>query len=119
MRHVYTLLLVLSCLTELLAAATLIGGPDGLPAAGRGEMWSMHYGFAALAIASCSFLAWPQRQNVGAVTVVLGVLSTFHTGLAVSLFTAGDQPAGLVIHCVLALLAWFLLSQRARIVEPA
>ena len=117
MRHVYTVLLVLSCLTELLAATALIGGPDGLSAAGRGEMWSMHYGFAALAIASCSIWAWPQRRSLEAVTVVLGVLTIFHTGLAVSLAAAGDQPAGLVTHCVLAVLAWILLFLRARIVS--
>ncbi len=117
MKHVYSTLLVLSCLTELLAAFSLIGGPDGLAAAGRGGQWSMHYGFAALAIASCSIWAWPQRNELAAVTVVIGVLGVFHTGLAVSLATAGDQQAGLVIHCVLALLSWFALTQRAKIVS--
>ncbi|MEQ9452475.1 MAG: hypothetical protein RJQ07_12905 [Pseudomonadales bacterium] len=117
MRHVFTALLVLSCLTELMAAATLIGGPDGLAAAGRGGQWSMHYGFAALAIASLSIWAWPQRQVLAAVTLALGVLATFHIGLAISLAAAGDQQAGLVIHSVLAVLAVLLLTQRGKIVS--
>lgn len=115
MRLGYTILLVLSGLTELVAATTLIGGPDGLAAAGRGGLWSMHYGFAALAIASCSVWAWPLRHQLAAVTVVLGVLSVFHVGLAISLYVAGDQAVGMTIHSVLGVLAVVLLSLRDRI----
>lgn len=116
MRHAYTTLLVLSFLTELLAALSLIGGPDGLAAAGRGGMWSMHYGFAALAIASCTVWAWPHRNDPAAISVVLGVLSVFHVGLAISLAVAGDQQAGMTIHSVLAVLAVVLVTQRGKIV---
>jgi hypothetical protein len=119
MRLAYTILLLLSGLTELFAAAALIGGPDGLAAAGRGGLWSMHYGFAALAIASCSVWAWPLRRELAAVTVVLGVLSVFHVGLAVSLYVAGDQAVGMTIHSVLGVLAVVLLLSRNRITsEP-
>ena len=54
MKILFTVVLVLNFLTETLAAVSLIGGPEGIAAAGKGGMWSMHYGFAALAIASAS-----------------------------------------------------------------
>ena len=44
MRILFIIVLVVNLLTELLAATTLIGGPDGIAAAGKGAMWSMHYG---------------------------------------------------------------------------
>ncbi len=44
--------LVFNFLLETLAAVSLIAGPGGLGDAGQGGQWSMHYGFAALAIAS-------------------------------------------------------------------
>jgi hypothetical protein len=111
----YNVLLILSFLTETMAAVSLIGGPDGLSAAGRGEMWSMHYGFAALAIASSSLWAWPQRKSLPAVTLMLGLMSVFHTGLAISLLTAGDQQVGLILHTILAVLALSLATQRRKI----
>lgn len=111
----YNVLLILSFLTETLAAVSLIGGTNGLSAAGQGEMWSMHYGFAALAIASSSLWAWPQRRSLPAVNVMLGMLSVFHTGLAISLLAAGDQQVGLVLHTILALLALGLVTQRSKI----
>ena len=114
MKLLFTVFLVLHALTELMAAATLIGGPQGISAPGLGEQWSMHYGFAALALASASFWVWPHRGNRAAVTPVLGVRMVFHVGLLVSLATAGDQQAGMVIHAVLALLAIALFSLRSK-----
>ena len=55
--------LVLHLLMELMAAVALIGGPEGVGNAGAGNMWSMHYGFAALAIASISVWVWPKRTD--------------------------------------------------------
>jgi len=104
--------LVLNALAELLAATTLIGGPAGIQAAGSGEMWSMHYGFAALAIASLSIWIWPHRYNLRVVTPALLTLSVFHTGLCLSLTLAGDQPQGMVLHAVLAVLFVTLLATR-------
>ena len=104
----------MNLLTESLAATTLIGGPDGIAAAGKGGMWSMHYGFAALAMASVSLWIWPNRRNLKAVTAVLGVLSTFHTGLFISLTLAGDQQVGQIIHGVMAVLCIVLFTLRAR-----
>jgi hypothetical protein len=114
MRILFIVVLVVNLLTEALAAATLIGGPDGIAAAGKGGMWSMHYGFAALAIASASLWVWPYRNNLKAVTAVLGVLCTFHTGLFVSLTLAGDQQVGMIIHGVMAVLCIVLFTQRAK-----
>lgn len=114
MKILFTVVLVLNFLTEMLAASTLIGGPEGITAAGKGGMWSMHYGFAALAIASASLWVWPHRTNLQVVTAVLGVLLTFHTGLLISLTLAADQPAGVVIHAVMSVLCIGLFMQRRK-----
>ena len=63
MKIVFTIFLILNVFTEALAAISLIGGPDGITAAGKGNLWSMHYGFAALAIASASLWIWPYRRR--------------------------------------------------------
>lgn len=114
MKTLFIILLVLNLLVEALAAATLIGGPGGVAAAGAGNQWSMHYGFAALAIASASLWVWPHRSDPRAVTAVLGVLMIFHSGVFVSLTLAGDQAAGMVIHAVLASLCILLFGTRRR-----
>lgn len=110
-------LLILNALTEGLAAATLIGGPGGLSAAGAGQMWSMHYGFAALAIASISIWVWPHRHRLQPITTALGTLLVFHTGLCASLALAGDQAAGMATHGLLALLCVILFLQRRAFAE--
>ncbi|MEM9620500.1 MAG: hypothetical protein AAF993_02555 [Pseudomonadota bacterium] len=109
--------LVVSALTEILAAASLIGGPGGISAAGTGEQWSMHYGFAALAIASLSVWVWPHRRHLPTLTTALGVLLTFHSGVCVSLAMAGDQAAGMVIHAVLAALLVVLFVRRQHLAD--
>lgn len=114
MRTFFTIVLILNFLTEAMAATLLIAGPEGVSAAGKGDMWSMHYGFAALAIASTTVWIWPYRTNMQAVTAVLGVLLTFHSGLFISLATAGDQMPGMVLHAILAVLCIFLFTQRAK-----
>ncbi len=114
MKILFATLLILSLATETLAAATLIGGPGGITSASTmdGGMWSMHYGFAALAIASASLWVWFSRHNLAAVTPVLGILMVFHTGLFLSLSVAGDQQAGMVIHAVLAFISILLFIRR-------
>ena len=114
MKKMFAILLVLNLLFELIAALSLIAGPEGIRAIGLGNQWSMHYGFAALAIASVSLWAWPQRQHMALVSPVLGILLTFHTGLFVSLMVAGDQVVGSVIHAVLALLSWLLFLTKKK-----
>lgn len=112
MNIVWNVVIILSGLTELMAGITLIGGPDGVRAAGAGNMWSMHYGFAALAIASLSVWIWPRRRHPEAIAVALGVLITFHTGLFVSLALAGDQAVGMVLHGILAALSLLVFWRR-------
>ena len=75
----------------------------------------MHYGFAALAIASISLWAWPHRSNPQVVTVVLGILIVFHTGLFVPLATAGDQQAGMVLHAILSVMCLLCFVMRKRL----
>jgi hypothetical protein len=114
MKILFIVVLVLSFLTEALASFSLISGPEGVSAPGLGNQWSMHYGFAALAIASISLWTWPYRTHLPVVTFALGVLFTFHTGLSISLNIAGDQQAGLIIHTVLSILCLILITQRSK-----
>jgi hypothetical protein len=115
MRYTFGALLILNFLTEALAASTLIGGPDGIASAGSGGQWSMHYGFAVIAIASAGLWVWPHRRELGAVTAVLGILTVFHVSVLTSLIIAGDQPAGVVMHAVLAPLSALCLVKRRAI----
>ena len=112
MRILLMVALVLHLLMELMAAAALIGGPEGITNAGAGNMWSMHYGFAALAIASISVWVWPRRSDLGVVTLTLCILLVFHYGLVLSLFLAGDQMGGMIGHAVLAVLFTILFVGR-------
>ncbi len=114
MKYLFITFLVLNFLAETLAAVTLIGGPEGLAAAGMGGQWSMHYGFAVLAIASASLWVWPYRTNRPVVTTVLGILLVFHISVFVSLSAAGDQAFGMVLHAVLAVMALVAFTQRGK-----
>jgi len=115
LKVLFIILLILNFLFEALAGLSLIAGPGGIGAAGQGEQWAMHYGFAALAVASVSLWAWPQRGALPAVTATLGVLLVFHTGLCASLAIAGDQQAGMIVHGVLAAMCAAVLSQRSKV----
>jgi hypothetical protein len=119
MKTLLVAVLILNALTEAMAAAMLIGGPNGVQAAGAGEMWSMHYGFAAVAIASIGLWLWPYRRQMAPVSVALGILLTFHSGLFVSLALAGDQAAGMVVHALLAVLCAVLFFRRASLCDDA
>ena len=114
MKLFFTIVLMLNLLIEGMAAYTLIGGPQGIAAAGTGGQWSMHYGFAAIAIASAGLWLWPYRSNRTAVTAVLGMLMTFHVGLFTSLSIAGDQQVGVITHAVMSLLCVGLFTQRSK-----
>ncbi len=119
MKVLFVVVLVLNLLVEGFAAFSLIAGPGGLSAAGSGDQWSMHYGFAVIAIASASLWVWPWRTDLRAVTAVLGILLVFHTALCISLATAGDQQVGMVIHAVLAALCLVAFTGRSSWCEPA
>jgi hypothetical protein len=115
MRTLFILVLILNLITEALAATALIGGILGGSAEAQIQgTWAMHYGFAVIAIASALFWVWPYRDQLEAVTAVLGVLVTFHCSVFVSLAIAGDQPVGVVIHAILATLCIVLFTQRSR-----
>ena len=118
MKYVFVTFLVLNFLAETLAAVSLIGGPEGIAAAGTGNQWAMHYGFAVIAIAAASLWIWPYRTQLVPVTAVLGILLTFHAAVFVSLTLAGDQQFGIVLHLVLTVLAGISLSQRRKWCEP-
>ena len=115
MKILFNILLILSFFFETIAAMSLINGPEGITNSGLGNQWSMHYGFAALSIASVSLWAWPYRTNLAVVTCTLGILFIFHTGLSISLNIAGDQQAGMTIHSLLSILSLLLLTQRLRL----
>ena len=114
MKHLYTTVLILHFLLEALAALSLIAGPGGIAAMGQGGQWSMHYGFAALALASISLWAWPHRENYTVATLVLGVFIVFHIGLTISLAVAGDQAAGMIGHAVMSVLSIIAFTARAK-----
>lgn len=116
MKILFISFLVLNLLLEGVAAAFLIGGPQGIssevqPASG---MWAMNYGFGAIAIASAIFWVWPYRENRQAVSPVLGILLTFHTMLVISLAIPGNQVPGMIAHVVLAVLCMILYTQRSK-----
>lgn len=58
MKKIFLGFLVLNLLLEGLAAALLIGGPQGILSDAQspdGVLWAANYGFAAIAIASAIF----------------------------------------------------------------
>jgi len=114
MRNLFTGYLVLNLLLEGLAAITLIGGALGVISIADLEsgMWSMNYGFAAIAIASAIFWVWPHRSRREAVGPILGILLSFHTLVSVSFAIQGNQAPPMVVHGVMAALAVFLYARR-------
>ena len=113
-KHAYSGLLIINGLIESVAAVTLILGPGGIHDIGAGGQWSMHYGFAVIAIASLGLWLWPYRTNFAVCSVALGFLTLFHFSLMVSLALAGDQPGGLVTHGVIAIWSGVLFAFRGR-----
>lgn len=105
--------LALNLVAEGIAAVSLIGGLA--PDASAAGPWALHYGFAVIAIASAGAWLWPHRREHAALTPVLGMLATFHAAVLVSLLRAGDQPAGVPVHAVLALAFLLLFALRGRI----
>jgi hypothetical protein len=116
MKRLFTTYLFMNLLLETLAAITLIGGAMGLFTVGGFEagMWAMNYGFAALAMASAILWVWPHRSTHAAVETVLGILLTFHALISVSFAIQGNQEVPVVIHAVMAALAFYLYSQRTK-----
>ena len=116
MNRLFTTYLILNFILETLAAITLIGGTLGFFSVGGFEagMWALNYGFAAIAIASAIFWVWPHRSTLAAVESVLGILLTFHALISVSFAIQGNQEVPVVVHAVMAVLAIYCYSQRAK-----
>ena len=116
MKNLFAGFLVLNFFLEGLAAFTLIGGTLGVFAIAQLEagVWAMNYGFGAAAIASAVFWIWPYRDSYQAVGAVLGVLFAFHALVFVSFAIQGSQVSPTVVHGVMAALAIFLYTQRAK-----
>jgi hypothetical protein len=116
MQKVFTGYLLLNLALEGLAAITLIGGALGVFSIDNLEagMWPMHYGFAAIAIATAVFWVWPQRTKPDSVAPILGILLSFHALVSISFGIAGGQVPAMVVHGFMAALALYFYSQRAR-----
>lgn len=116
MNKLFTTYLILNLILESVAAVTLIGAGLGLFVIAQLEsgMWSMNYGFAAIAIASAIFWVWPHRAKRGAAGAVLGILLAFHALVSVSFAIQGDQVPPAVVHGLMALLGVILYAQRSK-----
>ncbi len=116
MKNIFSGFLVLNFLLEGLAAITLIGGTLGIFSIAQLEAgpWAMNYGFGAAAIATTVFWIWPYRDSRQAVRPVLGILLAFHAAVFISFAMQGDQVPPMVVHGVMAALAFFLYTQRSR-----
>ena len=77
-------------------------------------MWARIYAFAAIAIGSTVIWTWPSRDNLNAVTLVLGLMCTFHVCILAALATSANQQAGAVIHAVLSVLFITLFVTRKK-----
>jgi hypothetical protein len=116
MKKLFIGALVLNLLIEWMAASSLIFAGETMVLGGSadGLMWSRIYGFAALAIGSTVIWAWPSRDDLKAVTLVLGLMCTFHISILTALATSANQQAGTVIHAVLSVLFITLFVTRKK-----
>lgn len=116
MKNIFTGFLVLNFLLEGFAAITLISGTLGIFSIAQLEAgpWAMSYGFAAAALATAVFWVWPYRDKRHAVGPVLGLLLVFHAAVFTSFAIQGNQIPPMLVHGVMAALAFFLFTQRSR-----
>jgi len=115
LKNLFITYLVLNLILEAIAAFTLIGAGLGLITIAQLEsgLWSMNYGFAAIAIASALFWVWPHKSKRDVVGPVLGILLTFHALISVSFGIQGTQVPSIVVHGIMALLGMFLYARRS------
>lgn len=115
MKYLFTTYLALNLVLESIAAVTLLGAGLGLFVIPGFEssMWSMNYGFAAIALASAIFWVWPHRTKRDAVAPVLGILLAFHALVSASFAVQGVQVPSIVVHGIMALLGIFLYTRRS------
>lgn len=115
MKNLFIAYLVVNLVLESIAAVTLVGAGLGFfvfPGFESG-LWSMNYGFAAIAIASAVFWVWPYRSKSEAVAPVLGILLAFHALVSVSFAIQGQHVPSIVVHAVMAVLGIILYARRS------
>ena len=110
MKILFIVYLVVNLLLEAIAAVTLIGEGVGFFSfpGFEGGLWSMNYGFAAIAIASAVFWVWPYRSRSDVVGPVLGILLSFHALICLSFAIQGTQVPPTIVHGLMALLGILL-----------
>jgi hypothetical protein len=117
MRKLLIAVLIANALFEGLVGALLAFSPgsavpDGNPAA---IAFAVNYGFAALTIASIILWTWSEKDNLKTMGVVLGILSTFHSGLTIATamtMTAESGATPTIVHGIMAVLCWVLFFSR-------
>ena len=115
MKNLFITYLVLNLVLESIAAVSLVGAGLGafvIPDLEPG-MWSMNYGFAAIAVASVLFWVWPHRSKHDVVGPALGFLLTFHALISVSFAIQGSHTPSIVVHAFMALFGVFLYLRRS------
>ncbi len=119
MRKLLIAVLIANALFEGLVGALLVlspgsAVPDGSSA---GISFAVNYGFAALTIASIIFWTWSAKDNLKTMGVVLGVLSTFHSGLTIATamtMTAESGATPTNVHGIMAIPCWILFFSRKK-----
>ena len=119
MRKLLIAVLIANALFEGLVGALLVISPVSAVPDGNavGIAFAVNYGFAALTIASIVFWAWREKDNLQTMGVVLGILSTFHSGLTIATamtISAESGAAPTIVHGIMAVLCWFLFFNRKK-----
>lgn len=117
MKKLLIAVFALHILLEGLVGILLIVAPYKLaPHADAASLaFVVNYGFAAVTMACVVLWGWSERDNFRTMGVVLGILATFHTGLAIAssmLLAEGGSPVVLLIHTTMAVLFWLLFVCR-------
>ena len=119
MRKLLIVVLIVNALFDGLLGALLAFSPGSAVPDGNsaGISFAVNYGFAALAIASIVLWTWSEKDNLNTMGVVLGILSTFHSGLTIATamtMTAESGAIPTVVHGIMAVLCWILFFNRKK-----
>ena len=119
MRKLLIAVLIDNALFERLVGALLVFSPSSAVPDGSsaGIAFAVNYGFAALAIASIVLWTWSEKDNLKTIGAVLGILSTFHSGLTIATamtMTAESGVTPTVVHGIMAVLCWVLFFSREK-----
>ena len=119
MRKLLIVVLIVNALFEGLVGALLVFSPSSAVPddSAAGISFAVNYGFAALAIASIVLWTWSEKDNLKTMGVVLGILSTFHSGLTVATamtMTAESGATPTIVHGIMAILCWILFFSRKK-----